>query len=233
MTFLHRLIAIVVCLIVASAFEVSAQTLAGSAPIGSMFDLGGRSIPIPRGKWQVVATEEGESAKQNAVARVVLAELDNNVLSRWLYLSTNMTHNFGGWRRNKDTCDRTNVHFGYSDSNHTERDIECWIVNHWGMTMGKNPSQMWVKFYRWSDTLGRPNTAVGVEYYFVKNGDFLKVELKYNPVIDGFPDTPAGEWRGNPWHVDIASKDPKKLAYLRALKTMGEQYFEQLRTVLH
>lgn len=73
---------------------------------------------------------------------------------------------------------------------------------------------------------------MGLACYFAKRGDCLLVQYEFNPVLAGFPDTPTGEWHGNPWHVDIASKDPKKLAYLRGLKAAGEKYFQELRTVL-
>jgi hypothetical protein len=200
--------------------------------VGQTIDMGSRSVPLPQGKWTVVALENS-SDRQIRVRRVMLAELEHNVLSRWMYVATNLDDNRGGWGRNKNICDRKNAHFAYSDSNNSDKSIECWEVNHSGMTMGNDPHQAVINFYRWSDTLGRPNTAVGLRYYFVKNGDYLTVEFYVNPVIDGFPDTPTAEWRGNPWHPDVASKDPKRLAYLRALKAMGEQYFAQLRTVLH
>jgi len=199
--------------------------------VGQAIDMGPRSVPLPQGRWTVVS-EEGLSERRAKIRRVVIAELEHNVLSRWMYVSTSVENNRDEWKRNKSVCDKKNVHFAYSDSNNSDKDIKCWVVNQYGMTMGNDPHQAWINFYRWSDTLGRPNTAVGLEYYFVKNGDFLLVGFYVNPVLDGFPDTPTAEWRGNPWHPDLASKDPKRLAYLRALKAMGEKYFEQLRTVL-
>jgi hypothetical protein len=226
---LKRLL-IAVCVLAASSHVVVAQVAVGST-VGQTIDMGSRSVPLPQGRWTVVSEEGADSRAK--VRRVVIAELEHNVLSRWMYVATSVENNRDGWKRNKSVCDRKNAHFAYSDSNNTDKDIECWIVNHYGMTMGNDPHQAWISFYRWSDTQGRPNTAVGLEYYFVKNGDFLLVGFYANPVIDGFPDTPTGEWRGNPWHPDIASKDPKRLAYLKALKAMGDQYFGQLRTVLH
>lgn len=219
------------CLIVLAAGPAHAQDMGNTA--NSVYYLGNRLIPLPRGTWQIVSTETAHSTNGGPIARAYLADVQNGVLSRWIYMATNTDYNSGGWKPNKDICGRANVHFAYSGSAQTSNDAECWIVNHWGMTMGSKPSQAQVTFYRWSDTLGRPNTAVGVEYYIAKHGDFLTLQLMYNPVVDGFPETPSAEWRGSPWHADVASKDPKRLAYLRALKTLGEQYFDQLRSVLH
>jgi hypothetical protein len=201
--------------------------------VSSVYYLGDKPIPLPQGTWQIVTTENAHSRANNSNARAYLADVQHGVLSRWIYVATNTEYNRNGWKRNKNICDRTNVHFAYSSSPNNKNDSECWIVNHWGMTMGKRPSQATIDFYRWSDSMGRPNTAVGVAYYLAKHGDFITLELEYNPVVDGFPDTPTAEWRGNPWHPDLASKDPKKLAYLRALKALGERYFDELRVVLH
>jgi hypothetical protein len=135
-------------------------------------------------------------------------------------------------RRNKDICDRKDVHTGYSDSNHNFQDTACWILNHVGMTLGKDPNQAVIDFYRWSDTRGRPNTALCLHYCFAKRGDFLDAQYCFNPVVAGFPETPTAAWRGSPWHPDVASKDEKKLAYLRQLKATGETLFDKLKTVL-
>jgi hypothetical protein len=193
----------------------------------------GRTVPLLDGEWTTIAASaSGSSGGSSHIERVYLAQVSGNRLSRWIKIETNDQWNPGGWKRDKAICDRSDTHFSYSDSNHNERDTECWTLNHLGMTAGKNPSQATIDFYRWSDALGRPNTAVCLIYFFAKRGDFLRVEYCFNPVVAGFRDTGGAGWRGNPWHPDIASKDPKKLAYLRELKTTGEGLFDKLKAVL-
>lgn len=198
-----------------------------------MIELGEHSVPLPRGIWTVVSVENGSSNRQLPIARVYLAELENGKLWRWLYIKTNTEYTAEKWGRNKDICDRKNVQFSYSDASYNPNEAECWIVSHWGQSLGDNPTQAAIDFYRWSNSLGRPNTSVGTAYFFVKRGEFLQVEYNINPVLAGFPDTPTAVWRGNPWHVDVANKDPNKLASMREVKAAGELYFERLRTVLH
>ncbi len=191
-----------------------------------------RKIPLLDGEWTVVAVGSKKSTRGNDIERVYLAQMAGNRLARWVNISTNEEWFPAGWSRDKEICDRKDVHAGYSDTAHNPKDTECWVLNHLGQTLGKDPSQASIDFYRWSDALGRPNTALALVYFFAKRGDFLRVEYSFNPVVAGFRDTGGAGWRGNPWHVDVASKDEKKLAYLRELKATGEALFEKLKGVL-
>lgn len=192
-----------------------------------------RSFPLLDGEWTVVAAGASRSSSGRAgIDRVYLAQMDGNRLSRWIYISTNTEWNPGGWDRNKAVCDRKDVHASFSDSNNSSKDIECWILNHVGMTLGRDPSQVDIDFFRWSDARGRPNTALALTYYFSRKGDFFRIDYYFNPVLAGFRDTAGGGSRGSPWHPDIASKDTRKLAYLRTLKTQGEELFGRLGAVL-
>jgi hypothetical protein len=192
----------------------------------------GKPIPLLEGEWTVVAEGAGKSSGNNPIERLYLAQMAGSRLARWIFISTNEEWNPGGWSRDKAICDRKDVHAGYSDTINNSKTAECWVLNHVGQTLGKDPAQVNVDFYRWSDSLGRPNTALSLSYFLTKRGDFLRVEYVFNPVVAGFRDTGGAGWRGNPWHVDVASKDEKKLAYLRGLKSTGEALFEKLKGVL-
>ena len=194
--------------------------------------MGTRIVPLLPGDWTVAAIHESRSSSNSPIGRAILVQLADGKLARWAYVSTNLEWNSAGWKRNKSICDRHNVHYGYADGNNNPKDAECWVLNHRGQTLGANASQVWVDFYRWSDSRGRPNTSLSLEYFFTRNGDFLEVTYDFNPVVDGFRDTSTASWRGNPWHVDMASKDARKLEYLRKLKATGEEQFAILKSVL-
>jgi hypothetical protein len=61
--------------------------------------------------------------------------------TRTLRISTNAELSRTGWKRGKEMCDRNDAHAGYSDSNHDERDAQCWVLNHVGQTLSKNARQ--------------------------------------------------------------------------------------------
>ncbi len=227
-----RFLAALMVVVAGLASAAHAQGLPLGAKYRDHVVVAEHSVPLLDGEWTVVAVGSKKSAKGNDLERVYLAQMAGNRLARWVSISANEEWIPGGWSRDKEICDRKDVHAGYSDTMHSPKDTQCWVLNHVGQTLGKNPSQASIDFYRWSDALGRPNTALALVYFFAKRGDFLRVEYSFNPVVAGFRDTGGAGWRGNPWHVDVASKDEKKLAYLRELKATGEALFEKLKGVL-
>jgi hypothetical protein len=216
------------------ASPVAAQDLPGLGTTArDTVGVGTRVVPLLKGDWTVAAVGETRSSTHSVpIGRVILVQLADGKLSRWIHVQTNLEWNSAGWKRSKEVCDRRNVHYAYADDRNSPKEAECWILNHHGMTLGSNASQVWIDFFRWSDSRGRPNTALTLEYYFLRNGELLEVAYYFNPVVDGFRDTTGASWRGNPWHVDVASKDARKLDYLRGLKATGEEQFARLRTVL-
>jgi hypothetical protein len=228
-----RLLMALLVLIASAGNAAHAQNLRLGATYRDHVIVADRSVPLLDGEWTVVAVEESRSSKGSGdIEQVYLAQMAGNRLSRWIHIATNEEWSSGGWGRNKHVCDRKDVHAGYSDSSNKPKDSECWILNHVGQTLGKNPPQASIDFYRWSDSRGRPNMALALSYYLEKRGDFVRADYYFNPVVAGFRDTGGAGWRGSPWHADIASKDERKLAYLRELKATGEELFGRLKGIV-
>jgi hypothetical protein len=210
----------------------------GTRITGSAATVYGRTIPLPAGgEWLVVGQSGNQSTLGTGIRRIILAQESGGRLARWVYVDTNPNQRESSsrshWFRDPDICDRKDVHFAFSDTDYSDKNMSCWILNHTGMTLGSKASQASVDFYRWSDQRARPNTALSIQVYLVRSFDLLRVEYFFNPVLDGFAETPTAVWRGNPWHADIASKDPRKLAYLKALKAQGETLFQALQASFH
>jgi hypothetical protein len=221
-------------LMMATTVVAQAQTPVIGAKYRESVQVAGHTVPLLDGEWTVVGSgSKTFAARSRNTLHVYLAQLaGNQSLSRWVYINTNDGVDPNGWGRMKSVCDRKNVHFAYSDTMNSPKESECWALNHLVMNPGKPASQAGIDFYRWSDHLGRPNTALELVYYFAKHGDYLFVRYCFNPVMAGFPDIRDAVWEGNAWHVDVTSKDPRKVAYLQQLKSIGETLFEKLKTVL-
>jgi hypothetical protein len=206
-------------------------------PIGTIVknvvQLGERQIPLPEGEWSLIAKEtrlSGGSAAGVPLAYVYLAQVRGGVVARFIFAGTNLEGISGGWARDRAVCDRGDTHSASSDRNYNSRDTECWVTNHLDMTLGANTWQVHKDFFQWSQDKKRPATALAIEYYLVKNFDFLRVQYGFNPELEGFERTPNSGWRGNPWHKDHASEDPKKIAYIQKVKAEGERLLPLVRS---
>lgn len=227
MTISRVLASIFIVLVMAS--HARAQNLE-DAPIGTSFQsvakFGPRQLPLPPGEWTLLSREMARSTGNTAapipILRVYLVQMVGGRLERWIHANTNTQVSATGWTRNRNVCDRGDVHVGVSDSNYNERDTECWIVNHYGLTPGATAAAYIRAFYDQTADKRRPVTALGEQYFLVKDGSFLDVTYYSNPESAGFEKTPTADWRGNPWHRERAAQDPKKLAYIAKLKAEGE-----------
>jgi hypothetical protein len=96
--------------------SIGSAAHAQSLPLGAKYRdsvmVADRKIPLLDGEWTVVAVGSHKSTKGNSVERVYLAQMAGNRLSRWVFISTNEEWNPGGWTRDKEICDRKDVHAG-------------------------------------------------------------------------------------------------------------------------
>jgi hypothetical protein len=226
---LAKIVGVFLCLL--GSEGAWAQNLKDAA-IGTIYSnfaaIGERQIPLPSGEWVLVArskTLSGGSGMGVPMISVYLGQVEAGVAKRVIFASANLESSPGGWTRNRSICDRNDVFFNSSDKNYNSQDTECWVINHVGLTLAANASQVHRDFYRFTDDKGRPKTAVGISFYIVKSYNFFEVHYYANPEADGFEPTPTADWRGNPWHRDLSLSDPQRRAYLENLKAEGEKLF--------
>ncbi|MSO66198.1 MAG: hypothetical protein EXQ85_10495 [Alphaproteobacteria bacterium] len=200
-----------------------------------------KQIPLPPGDWVVVAKQAqqatvggGSSASGGeTTATVWLAQLMNGKLSGAVLTRTNLLLSPGGWARETTVCGRRDTHFAYSDQNYNPKEIDCWVVNHFVMTMPANASEGTVEFYRWLAEKGGPGTMLGQQHQLVRGGDYLSVTYYDNPEPRRFPPTPPGQWQANPWHRDQIRGNAEKLAHIAQLTKDGEQRLAQLKQAIY
>lgn len=224
---LRRMFGIFLVFALAISFSAAAQPL-DKAPVGTVYkdaaEVGRKQVPLPGGDWVLAAKESARTTGGSNVPlfRAILMQEKEGKLHKWVYINTNLDVGVGGWTRDRAICDRADVHHNASDRNYNAKDTECWIVNHYGQTLGANPSPVYTDFFKATDDKGRPATSLGISFFIVKDFDFLTVLYNVNPELEGFEKTPTADWRGNPWHRDMTGTDAKKLEYISKLKLEGE-----------
>jgi hypothetical protein len=163
---------------------------------------------------------------------VYLTQLEGGKIKGAVFATTNLESHPVGWRREfysvYPVCDRTDVHFGYSDKNYNIRDTECWILSTQIAARSWLAPKIQNDFYSWSADKGRPTVGLANIYYVVKGGDLVWAAYAYNPEMEGFARVEAAS-ENSPWHRDFAVTDPKKVAYIARVKTEGERLFERIK----
>jgi hypothetical protein len=203
------------------------------APLGTKVagtvDIGGAQFALPAGDWVVMGRHRRNAGTISGspappIGSVYLGEARNGVLARTVIAEANTELNTG-WSRWQD-CDRKDMLHVTADRNFNPRDQECWWINHYTQSLGRDAFRQYEHFneaYRYMDENGirRPATMLALSYIRVDGGQFLNIRYAFNPELAGF--APAKQsWRENDWHRDRYRDDPKKIAYVDALKGWGE-----------
>src|SRR5216683_7792545 len=105
-----RILVALLVLVASAGGAAHAQPLMLGAKYRDSVMVADRKIPLLDGEWTVVAVGSTKSTKGNDMERVYLAQMAGNRLSRWIYISTNGEWFPGGWSRDKEICDRKDVH---------------------------------------------------------------------------------------------------------------------------
>ncbi|MDK9722436.1 MAG: hypothetical protein OEL53_14765 [Rhodospirillales bacterium] len=205
--------------VIDSDYSVGKQ-VSGSVRIGNAH------VALPPGSFTVAVFNESESTGSAAIhSKLHLAWLVQTVdgrLNRAILIESNTGNSLvGGWNRNKEICDRKDIHHNDSDQNYSIKDTHCWSVNHYVLGRSSSTSKTTTAFYDYTKDMRRPVAALVNAFYLVKGASFLRALYYLNPEIEGF-DPAKQDWRTNDWHMDRVSGDPKRSAYVASVKAEGE-----------
>ncbi|MBF0267239.1 MAG: hypothetical protein HQL44_01475 [Alphaproteobacteria bacterium] len=209
--------------VVDSEYSIGKQ-VSGSVRIGNAH------VALPPGNFTVAVFDESESTGSAAIhSKLHLAWLVQTVdgrLNRAILLESNTGNSLVvGWNRNKEICDRKDVHHNLSDQNYSINDALCWSVNHYTLTRSSTTSKTTAAFYDFTDKINRPATALVNAFHIVKDDSFLRAIYYQNPETEGF--YPAKQtWQMNDWHHDRILGDSKRVAYVSAVKAEGEALYK-------
>jgi hypothetical protein len=204
-----------------------------NAPVGTKIRdiaaISNHQVPLPPGEWVIAARKTtmsgGSGARAGRLVQIYLVQIENNELTRYAFISTNLDASVGGWARDRNVCDRTDKHYSFSDSNYNPLDVTCWYINNVNVTPAGNASELYKEFYRFSDEAKRPVAAMALNFYIVRGFEYLHVFYGYNPAAPGVAPTPLT----GSWQIETVRKDPKKRAYVELLKREGEVIAAKLR----
>ena len=197
--------------------------------------VGGVYLPLPEGDWKVVSLQTTRSTETHTpILNGYLVSLNGMKLKSFISFSISTESAMHGWKV-PEYCGRTDIYyFEPKDKreNHEGSEINCWGINHIGMTSGPKAEKYTRDFYEWvpNNTSGMPINTIEVEYNRASGVKFLRARYYFNPEADGFDPPKNAAWRSSDWHRDRLHLDPKKVEYMEHIKAWAISWKNRLES---
>jgi hypothetical protein len=192
---------------------------------------GMKTIPLPPGKWLVVFEQKvrgGRTGTGNFYIDTVLIEVESGVLKRTIFVRVNdssESHN----QYTDEPCKNTErLHSNnYGTQMWLQRCLQVTHLTKW-LNNGQTPTVKAVRTFLITNRIEIPKTVVGSNYTeFDRNGRFLQVRVRFNPVAYGFADSNA-DWNSSMWHRDYINTDTTKMHFISRIIAYSEAYASSL-----
>jgi|TARA_R110000751_G_scaffold22366_2_gene63069 hypothetical protein len=203
----------------------------GSILTGEYLTANGRvKVPLPEGEWIVAGSGYRRVGYENPIEEVILVQVDDGTVIHYIEIRTDIAASPIGWKKST-FCERNDIHYIKKISNVPAGSQDCWGINHFRMTFtGKIPLYMEeARTYIVDHKIRSPLNALAVEYRLADKPHFLDVKYFFNPEADGFEPPKIAEWATSDWHRDRVYMDPKKVAYIKKLKSWGEDWHTKVK----
>jgi hypothetical protein len=186
----------------------------------------GRNVPLPPGTWQKVAESSAARTYDSGVPSnglntdIALLRVEGGQVTGLVTISTSRdpSGQFAGWTKEPE-CSRTDIHAVRVETN-TQRDQDCWTLNHITMTRGEGASAFINRYYEAAAAAGgMPPTMLRVTSRRADALHYITVRYYFAPDQRRFPATTEA-WRTNPWHRDRL--DAARSEYVRAVTAWAQ-----------
>ena len=215
-------VAITIMGAMSSSHARNLMSLEPGTEIENVASIGGKQLPLPDGRWELVMSEADRRGAAKA-GNAFLVRKAKDRIAAYLFVRTTLETGSGnGWKR-PGWCGRSNVHHNGSDRYYNKDDADCWILIHRVFTN----KQLRVGFYnRMKDYLRKheaTSTLVGNMFWRNDSHDYLLVSHFLDPVAYGFPPERRTRWVESRWHRNAVDGTPRR-AFVDAVKAFGETY---------
>ena len=194
-------------------------------PVGKVYEgeiqLGKKSIPLPDGKWIVIA-----NGKKNDFFRIYLLKEHENKLFSYITIDVDTPTKLDaeyGYVASK-YLKRENVHHVVVNKNKPREAQDGWLINH--LIVHFDPKKKYPILQKAADYIRSHGYIIShdmIQIYHRFTGKYVKrkylvVSYHYNTEAEGFSPSAKRDWALSDWHILRINKDPKKVAYIEKLK---------------
>ncbi len=175
-----------------------------------------RLIPLPAGNWEILQSVENRNNINNVSRRIFLGKIEDKKLVAGIDISFPEDSGSNGYVRDR-RCDRTNLHFNKTRDNWVGREQDCYIVNHWRVTLQGHKSNLVNEV---GDKLiergvSWPNHLMTVRFRFADSSEYLNVMYQVAPAAFGFEKFKRTTWASSPWHPHATANYPERQSFVK------------------
>ena len=221
-------VAVAIVAAISTAHAGDLMSLEPGTELEKVANIGGKQLPLPDGKWELVMSEADRRGAAKAGTAFLVQKANGRIAGHLLVRTTLETGSGNGWKR-PGWCDRSNVHHNGSDNYYNKNDALCWML-----VQRVSTNKVYrVDFYnRMGDYLRKHDamsTLVGNRYWRNDAFDYMLVSHFVDPAAYGFPAELGKSWRQSMWHVNAVGEDTPHRRFVDALKAFGGKYREAVR----
>lgn len=195
-----------------------------------LFDVAGKTVPLPPGDWVVAASVVGSNNADDPILDTILVPKHGDTLTQFVAVKTNLSPGFNpdseGYAEST-LCNRSDFVFRKVYANEENGRQDCWGIYHYPFFYdSRNKLKHWeeARQYIINNFENRPNLFILLFYKLANNNDAILVSYGWNPDIDGIEPAIVRSWTGNEWHADYIDNYPDKKEYIEKLKTWGASW---------
>lgn len=207
-------------LLAATPAAAAAPLPAAGAEIEGRWEVAGKQVPLPAGRWLVAAhvlTPYSGSERIGAygsIHKAILLQTDGNRVTAKVEIHANALPVMDGWGIASD-CERTDLPIA------TVRykagwDGSCFFLTHTSGDRDSTPAVRTATAFMDARGLATPPEWLTVGFRVANRSDIVDVRFHFAPALWGLPDH-AGRWSSSPWTSARLERDPPRLAVARSL----------------
>lgn len=179
-------------------------------------------VPLPPGDWKMVALGESRS-KDSYNTRLLtgyLIQTKGDVFVGRVIFKVPDSPTRGPWEA-PSSCTRKDFIANLTTQTGANGPFDCLYIFGSGMGRNSNATAEQSAFYDYLDRqkIKKPITAFNIGFAVSDARTYLLVDYFFNPELEGVKPVGVGAW-----HVDHYREDPKRVAYVEAMKTWAQDW---------
>ncbi|WP_432474485.1 hypothetical protein [Amphritea sp. HPY] len=198
----------------------------------TLFPIANHEVPLPEGKWKFISVRFTSNDVGQSFANLHLLKTDDVTFTDGVFIRSSLNNSGSNGFVQSRFCERSNILFAKVFVNERGADQDCWGINYFRTTRGKNTDQASLDALEYikANKIKRPNFAVYTQHRLTENNSFLMVQYYSNPeYYTDIAPVPMTSWDASEWHTDLYYRDSKKEEYIEKLKLIGSERHENLK----